>query len=809
MFVFPQIARNLFRPLFKAKLFSVTTILILGISIGINTAGFCLLETCILHPLPFRNPENLISVHLRGQNLDRALLSYPIFKDLKDSQKDIELGAAAWDMCDLIRKGQVPLRLQWHYCSASLFKISGLPFIMGHPFSEAEDRHNGPLQVVINEHTWRSVFDSDPAILGKSLLLNGYSFTVIGVCPTQVCYHGGEQSDFYVPAHVAELYLYSLQDRQQPIWRVYGRMKPGTNLAAADSAFNVLYTNLVVHYPEEAKFRIHTVPLAEGFTGQYAESIWLLSAANTCLYLISLVVLTGLLTVRLGQRRREIAIRLALGSTRLDIIKLLFNEMLSLALIGGGLGLICTAAGLHFIKLWAPGDLYRVEQLHLNFGVLIATLFLLLLAAVAVVLGPALFIVHTHPSVILKEEGEFTGSSAPRRKLVHVMLPGCMFALAAFLFISTRLLSVSFDRMRHVELGFDPKHILTACVYPTNAKKYGNFADVRLFFEKLNQQLQKIPDKQVSATNEMIPFAGYGPEPVQVVNQNLPDSRPKHLLMAQPSSPDYFRTIGIPLLKGRAFNEHDRMEAPHVCIVEQTFADDFFPGRDVIGQQIDEYTIYSGTQRWMVVGVVGNSRSGPPGKLTQKNYNVYFPYLQRLIGQQFVILRGRGDPMAMLPSLRRALSELDPDIPLTKIRSLESVIESNYTFQALVSHLFGLYSMVSLTLTVIGVYVLEANMVVQRRRDIAIRLALGSSRRALIESIFMREARLALFGGMLGALAAVVLFSFLQHLLYQTSAYEPLVLLSGMLVVVLAASAACVMPAIKAVSVDPLTILKE
>jgi putative ABC transport system permease protein len=807
-----RVIRNIFRTPIKAPTFAIAAILILGFGIGINTGVFCLIETACFKPLPFKDQDRLVTIEPVSPNLRYSLFSYPVFKDLEKFQGSMDaIGVTLWDKFDLSAPGQsTPIRLGVRYCSPGLFKVTGLPFILGHPFTDQEDRHGGALQVVLNERAWKRIFNADPHILGKSLRLSGHMFEVIGICPNQVSDMDKDPIDLYVPAHAAEFYLYHLESRQERIWHVFGRLRPGVTLSAGKSELDLVYKNLATHYPlDESRLGVTAVPLLEAAVEHYSTVIWVISAASVCLLLISIVNLTSLIVVRSSERRRDMAISLALGALRSHLMKEVFIEISGLALWGGLLGMVVALGTIQLIKLWAPSDLYRVQEIHLDAGALVLSFLLLLFASITSGLFPAWRLTQIDPGMVLKQEGSHSGTASRQRQRAQSLLVIGQFSLVTLLLISAGLLVRSFLQIENIPLGFDPNHLLTVYLYPTDTSKYGNFEAVRQFFERVDERISQMPGIISAASNDELPFIGAIPVPFQVLGRAPAESGHEPVMLSQAISPSYFRTLKIPLLEGREFTRQDRLGRQNICIVDASFAEHFFPKGNVIGQQISDYSFYNGRQTWSIIGVVANSQGAAVGSSAYGAFQVYFPYGQRIIGQQYLVLRTYGNPLTLVPELHRVIADIDPNVPLAEVCTLDQVIEGNYAFRRLAIYLVSIYSVAALFLSMAGIYSLQAYYVTQRRRDIGLRILLGAGRDSVLRLVFFHGLRLAAIGAAIGTIGAMVGFHMLRSYLYNTASIDWISILLSVIVVGAAASLACVTPALRAIRIDPVNVLKE
>jgi predicted permease len=808
----PRLIRALFWTFTRAPFFAIATLLILGFAVGINVGIFSFVKTCFFNPLPFLHPDSLVYIQKVSPSRSEPLFSYVVFSDLKRSQTCFDaLSASCWDCFDLTRTKQPTIRLQGHYCSSDIFKVSAAPFILGHPFTQADDTTGGPLQVVLNERTWKTIFNADQEILGKRIQLSGYAFQVIGVCPDQVCDLGDPPSDIYLPLHCSGLYGYTFQDRNQRVWQVFGRLRPNFNPLAGTSQLTLIYHNLADHYLSEKKhLRIRAVPLSSVVLNQYATITWLIVSASLCLFFISIANLSSLINVRANSLRKDMAIRLALGATRLQMMHPFINEIFTLSFIGGLFGIVIAFGTIHIIKTWAPTDLYRIQQIQLDLVSLLGAMGLFIFAILVAGIWPTWRLSTLCPSSVIREEGSSTTAS-PQRHRVPSCLVLCQFSLVTILLISTGLLVRRLQQIQDRPLGFNPAHVMTAYVYPTNVTKYNhsNPNHIHRFFDRLLDLLRQQPGIASVASNEELPFKGFSLEPFHVLGTPILTQGNEPVMYAQSISKDYFYTLQIPLLKGRDFFQSDQSDTQKVCIVDRAFADHFFPNNTAIGQQIEEGSLFSGTNTWTIIGIVAKSAGDAIGTPAYGAFQVYFPYTQRNIGQQYVVLRTYGNPIDIIPLLNRSVESIDPDVPLAEVATFDQLISNHYRFRKLSIYLVSIFGVASLALSVSGIYTLQTLYVEQQQKNIAIRIALGASTGSILGLVFFRGGRLALIGITFGTAIVIIVFSILHSILIDTAPINLAVILISLVAMALPIGVACVIPALRAIRIDPIRALKD
>jgi putative ABC transport system permease protein len=806
-----QSLRYTIRLLLKSPGFSITAILILGFGIGANTAIFSLINTVVLKPLPYPYPERLVAIFMPTQDNDFMGLDYPDFLDISASQRSFQnLAVSSGDFLDLTGKGE-PERLKVVFASPSLFKVTGHPFILGRPFTEIEDRHGGPLITVLSERFWRSHFNGDPKIIGTYLTLSEQSFQIVGVAPAQAEDSGPPPTDLYVPAHVQEVFGESVQKRDLHVFLCLGRLKDGVSLKQANADLQVIQDNLIARYPETNRgVGIRVAPFLDSLVSNYSGTIWLLAAAVGCLLLISSANVANLLFARALERRREMTIRAALGASRYRLVGQLLLETLFLSLLGGLVGIVFARCAIDAIKTVSPQDLYRFQDVGLDATVLFFVFGLTLLVALLSGLLPALNLSRADIEFALKEEAGRAGTVGPRRQRIQAALIVGQVTLACVLLIEAGLLVRSFEAALKVPLGFNPGNVLTAEIYPTATKYVSDLPRMSAFFEAVLEKVRSLPGVTDAAMNRDLPFNwDYGEfDPFVVVGQPAPEPGREPVLDGQEVSSDYFRTLQIPLLSGRDFDSRDTMDQPSVVIVDQALAQRFFPGQDAIGKRIEVRSAWNGKKVSTIVGVARNVLHNSPDR-QQAPFQAYFPHSQRYVGFEILLVRTEGDPLALIPAVRKAVASVDADIPVFHFNTFQSRIAEKFSTRRLALLLVSVCAGVSLLLSGVGLYGVLAYFVSQRTRDIGIRIALGAQASNILRTVIRHGLKLVSIGLLVGIALALICARFINSMLYGVTANDPVSFIIATLVLCLAALLACSLPALRAIRINPVKALRE
>jgi putative ABC transport system permease protein len=811
--------RQTIRVLLKSPGFTITAVLILGFGIGADTAVFSLIEAVILNAVPYPKPDRLVRVYQPSAKakFDPAseFVDYPDYLDLCRNQHALQsLSASFWTFWDLGGQGQQhPERLIGVCATPSLFKVTGLPFVLGRPFTDEEDKTGGPLVVVLSEQLWRHRFNADPNIIGKNLLLSGESFQVIGVCPRQVEESSTPPDDpLYVPIHVTEFFGNTPQDRALQGVTCMGRLKESISLAQGQAELAKIQNNLDVLYPKEDKdHTIRMVQLSDVMVADYSAFVWSLAAGVGCLLLVSSANVANLFFARALERRRETTIRATLGASRLRLMARILLEIILVSLLGGALGLLITRWSIDFIKWGSPVYLYAFQKVELNPAALLFVLGITTLVALLSGLPPAFSLSDLKLGLALRDEGGRAGTAGPQKQRIQSFLVVGQVALACVLLIGAGLFIRSFKATLDLTLGYNPHHVLTANISPTS-RKYMDAATCQRLVDAVLEKARRLPGVTAAAMNDQEPFEWTVADftmPFRVIGVPPPEAGHEPTFIAQNISPGYFDTMQIPLLQGRDFNSADRADSEEVVIVDRALAEHFFPNQNPIGKQIQWLGAWDKKDTWTIVGVAQNSRhNGPhPGVPL---FQAYFPYNQRtVLGTEFLLLRTSGDPLALVPEVRRIVAELDPDVPVTEVMRFDDHITEKFALGRLTALLATVFSGVALFLSAVGLYAVLAYFVAQRRREIGVRIALGAQASNILRLVVRQGLNLVLIGLIIGMIAALLLACFLESFLYGVSGGDPITLATAILILAFAAAIACFLPAFRATRVNPIIALHE
>ena len=805
------------RVLLKAPGFTLVAVLTLALGIGANTAIFSIVNSVLLRPLPFREAQQLVALGefdtRRGSTTPDGNLSYLDFADIRARNHSFD-SVAAYDTNDFTLTGiGEALHVQVADVSTNLFQLLGMQPSLGRSFLPGEDEP-GHHVVILSDAFWRRHFNADRGVIGRSVTLNGRVFTVVGVMP------GGFQ--FPVRAEARDLWLTFSRDaevddpKDTPMTAQRGnhfleataRLKPGVTLEQANADLTTIAHALAAEYPgENAYSGMGARSELDNLVGDTRTPLLILFGAVGLVLLIACANVANLLLARASGRGREIAIRAALGATRLRVIRQLVAESLALSLVGAGLGTGAAAWALSAMLRLYPSNLPRVHEVAIDYRALLFTAGLAVLTGVLFGLVPALQVSNPNLTEAMREGGR-SSTSGPAHNRLRSGLVIAETALGVTLLVGAGLLIRSFDRLSRADLGFNPSHLFTAA-FDLSETRYNPDQQDR-FMQELFPRLKALPG--------VVNAAGAMPLPLSdsqfAVSFNLLDHPVPEA--NEPSAgfyvvvPGFFETMQIPLVRGRTFDERDQRNSAPVMIVTQEFAKKFFSNEDPIGKRVKigagEGPARASYKNREIIGIVGDIRTRNIGKAPSAAY--YVPLPQLMWGPPTLLIRTAGDPNAITGEIRKVLSSMDAEAPLYDIRTMEDYLALDLGRARFQTTLLGLFAGIALLLTAVGLYGVMSYMVVQRTQEIGIRVALGASRADVLRMILTRSFQMTGLGLLLGIAGAAALTRLLSGLLYEVRPLDPatFAVVTGVLAAV--SVLASYIPAWRAAKVDPMEALR-
>jgi putative ABC transport system permease protein len=785
------------RILWKNPGFTIVAVLTLALGIGANTAIFSVVNAVLLRPLPYPKAAELVTIYNTQGSESRWPFSPEAYLDLK-SRNSVFTDVAAisnkgWPV-NLTGAGD-PERLQGYLVSANLFPMLGIAAVQGRTFFNEEDRPGANHVVVLSHQLWQQRFSADPRLIGQSLTLNGESYTVVGVMPAD--FRLFAKTDVWSPLG------FTAADERDPAGylEVLARRRSGVTIEQAGAEVDAISREFPNKPNSEVRSRLG-LPQSM-LTEEVRPMLLLLLGAVGFVLLIACVNIANLLLARGSVRRRELAIRSALGAGRWRVVRQLLAESVVLSLVGSAAGLLVASWTTRFIASGLPDYLIqansRVALLHIDTAALGFTLALSCLTSILFGFAPALQLSKIDLNEALKEGGRTIGS----RNRLRSVLVVAEVALAMVMLVGGGLMIKSFWRLSQVNLGYEPAGVLTAKIDPSGTR-YDAFAAVTSFYRELLERIHAIPGVRdaaiINSLNASFPFSIDEHPPLP------PEQKP--FASINQVSAGYFSAMGIPLRAGRFLTDRDVRGAPQVVIVDESFAERYFPGEDPIGKHINgEYSRGEGNASREIVGVVGAAKYFT---LSREPFpHMYFSYLQENWGSMSVVVRANsGDPMKLAAPIRAELAAIDKDQPIHSFKALEATVSAMVTPQRFTTLLLAGFAALAALLAAVGLYGVISYAVTQRTREIGIRMALGADGRTVMRMVIRQGMTLAIIGVGIGLAASFVLTRLLTTLLFRVSTTDPAVFIAIAMALLGVALGACFVPARRATKVDPMVALR-
>ena len=783
--------------------------MILGFGIGANIAIFSLVNATLLKPLPYADPERLVTIAMPYQNDPETPVDYPDFLDIAAQQTCFdEIAISCRDNLDLSGTGK-PQRLVVGFVSESLFALTGRRAIVGRTFRTEEDIAHGPLVALISEQFWKNYFNGDPGVVGKKLILSGQSFAIIGVVPSQVDLWSSRGTDVYLPVNVATLFSYPVGDRTMHMFYGLGRLKKGVSVAQAQAQLESIHNRLINQYPDSDKgYGVRVDSLLERVVKGYSGTVWLIGAAVVLLLLIAAANVANLLFVRGLERGRELALRAAVGATRFRLMCHLLLETSVLSLLGGILGIALAWGSVALIKQLSPRDIYRIQEVQVDVPAMVFVLGVIIVVAFGSGIVPAWSLSKPRLGAALREEVRGSGTSSLRKYRAQRILVVTQVALACTLLTGAGLMVRSFEAAQEISLGFNSHQVLTAELLLTSST-YADGVKTRAFYDSVLTKVRQLPGVIDVAINDGPPLDYDWETLTKFTIDGRADPGAGHhpVLVEQTISSSYFRTLEIPVLKGRDFGSEDKVDSQPVTIIDDALAQHYFVGQNPVGKTISLESA-EGLRHCTIVGVVPHVRYRSPG-IQENACQAYFPYSQWDFQAETLLVRCQGDASAQTAAVRDAVQSVDPNVPVPGIQTYDELIAQKLATRKLASVLVSLFSGAALCLSAIGLYGVLAYTVNQRRRDIGVRIALGAEPREIAQLVAQHGFKLLGVGLAAGVVLALVCSRVIEGMLYGVGPIDPISMLIAILVLSLGGAVACLFPALRAVRTNPVTVLRD
>jgi predicted permease len=796
-----QDLRFALRTLGRNPAFSFVVVLILALGIGANTAIFSFVNGVLLTRLPFPEPDRLVLISERNPEKPRSgPVSPRNLEDWEKQSKTIEQFGAWRDWRGRITTPEGRIPVSAGIASPGLFAALDVRPVAGRLFLPEDNQRGRDHVVLISYGYWQSNFGGDSSTIGQPITLDNETFTIIGVLPPSLKALGLGRFDFWTPVSVdPDQYL----ERHVRNRRVYARLNPGVSIEAAQAEMDVIEQQLAEQYPKDnAGYSVSIASLEDAQVKDVRPALLVFLGAVGLVLLIACANVANLLLARTATRRKEFAIRAALGASRGSLIRQLLTEAVVLALAGGVTGVLLAFWIVDLFVAISPSNIPRLDQVKLDAGVVVYALSLSLLTGVVFGLAPAIGSSRVNLVEHLKEGQR--GSGTGLRSRLRGLLVISQVALALVLLVGAGLLGQSFVRLITLRPGFNPQNLLTVQLFlPSDGYKDGNALSA--FYQQATEEFRSIPGvESVGATSAGPQFGGYEPVDVLAGGQIAPASGEYPHARYYNVGPDYFHTMQIPLLAGREFTNRDTSGAPAVAIINQMMARQFFPGEDPLGKKV---RLVRQKQVLEIVGVVGDVRRFEVGDVVEPE--ISWPYMQRPRGATYFVFRTDADPASTVAAVRSRVSALDKDVLVTNVSTLDQMVGAALKAPRFNTALIGVFAGLALLLASIGLYAVISYSVAQRTHEIGVRMAVGAGQSDIFKLIVGQGMVLALIGVAIGLAASFALMRVILSLLFEVSPTDPLTFAAIALLLSFVSLVACYVPARRAMRVDPMVALRH
>ena len=799
-----QDLRYAFRILRRNPGFTAAALLTLALGIGANTAIFSVVNGVLLRPLPFPKQDQLTMIWERDTDGSRTNTGWPTFMDWSQDNHSFTGMAALSFWTPTFIGAHDAETLNGFRASAQFFDVMGVHPEFGRGFLPAEDVRGNNFVVVLSHGFWQRRFGSDPAVIGKPIQLGSQQYTIVGVLPANFpsvfSFDPTKPAEIYTPLAYNASLPYACRNCRH--LRAVARLRDGVSLGQASTDMNQISENLVRAYPKEYSTPgIILTPLKDYLVGDVRPLLWALLGSVGFVLLIACVNVGNLMLGFGARRRREMALRAAIGAGRKRMIRQSLTESLALSLLGGLLGLLFAIGGIALVRSLRLGNLPRLENVQIDARAFAFTLAVSVLTGLIFGIAPALRASSADVNSTLKEGGKSTPGKERHR--LRDLLVVADVALALVLLAGAGLMMKSFARLLDVRPGFDPSHTLTMGISLWGPKAAD--APALAFFDEVLERVRTLPGVESTAVVSQIPLGGnmdrYG---IHVEGKSAPNPEDDPSADRYSISPDYLRTMRIPLLSGRAFNEADRVDSAKVVIVNEALARQFWPAGDAVGKRL-RFGDDKGPLR-TVVGVVGDVLH--QGLDAPHTIQIYLPNTQFTDSDMLLVVRTAGDPATLAGAVRQDIAAVDSQVPVSSVFTMDEIVAASVAKQQFSVWLFGLFAAIALVLASVGIYGVISYGVAQRTNEIGIRMALGAKKRDVLGMVVGDGMRPALLGAAIGLAAALALTRLLGSLLYGVKPDDPETFVAVCTILIGVALAACYLPARRASKVDPMEALR-
>ena len=795
------------RTMMRSPGFTLVALITITLGIGANTAIFSVVNTVLLRPLPYKNPDALAVIWEKQENVEQESPSLPDFIDWRERNQSFEeMAVARRDNANLTGAGE-PERLLARMITANFFSTLGVEPQLGRSITDEEERVKAPV-VVISDGLWKRRFGRDATLVGKPIRLYDSSFTVIGVLPANFQFY--TPADIFIPISFMPDRLKQAREEHGGVIAV-GRLKRGITLEQARSDLDGIAASLEQQYPKTNNtVRVKIKSIYQDMVGDVRSSLLVLLGAVSFVLLIACANVANLLLARAAGREREIAIRSALGASRWRIVRQLLTESVALFVAGGALGLLLAMWGADLLLTAIPVSIPWVKEIALDKTVLGFTLSASILTGIVFGLVPALQISKPDLNETLKEGGR--GTTGARHRLRSAIVVS-EIALALVLLIGAGLMLKTFARLQQIDGGFDGRNLLTM-TFSLSPVKYFESSRARAFYKQLEERVGTIAGVEAASVTHVVPLSGATVTPVLLEGQSFSNYGDQNLTVQSTVGVDYFRAMGIPLLEGRTFTAQDTEKTPPVAIIDQNMANELFRDRSPIGQLV---LINEGTLKLEVVGVVKHIKhlSWDADEQSKIRFQMYTDYNQipdrffaDATGTMSLVVRSKSESANLIAMIREQVSAIDRDQPIYNVKRMDELIASTISERRFAMILLAAFACVAMILAAIGIYGVMSYSVAQRSHEMGIRVALGAQGRDVLTLVVGHGLKLVVAGVAIGLVGAFALTRVISALLFGVSATDPVTFVVTSALLTGVALAASFIPAYRATRVDPMAALR-
>ena len=793
------------RTLRKSPGFTIIAVLTLAVGIGGAAAIFSVADAVILRPLPYEDTDRLVFVSLsdRERNQSFVEFSYPAYREWRDRTRLIESFAAMSSVNDeaiLTGRGE-PAAVEGRWVTGEFFSVLGVRAILGRPLRPDDDKAGAPNVIVISHQFWRDRLSANPGVIGASITLDGKPRTIVGVMPAGFAYPKGAQ--YWVPVSPE---AGGLTENRGVFWMVgIGRLRSEISLGSARTELTSIWQQEHRAYFKVDAYASVLTPLSDTIFGPARLALLGLLGAVGLILMMACANVAGLLLVRAANRHSDLTIRQALGASRKRLAFEAFAETFLLALAGGVGGLIIAIAATPLIVAWSPPDVPRIESVAVNARVFGFAAAISAFVAFVSALAPISLAGRTSLADVPRSSARRVISG---RTQLGTALVIAEVAIAVIVLVAAGLVGRSFVKLRDVPLGFQSDHVLSVRIVP-KGEQYEASGRVSAFYQTLLERVRAEPGVESAGAITIRPLwntVGYD-WTFTLEGQSQAEARRNPMLNLMAVSADYFRTMRIPLMRGRVFTDRDAMGQPGVVVIGESLAASLWPGQDAIGRRIKiplGDSLYHNT--WFtVIGVVGDARYR---ELQATRLDFYLSHLQGNMPLSYLVVRTTAEPAALMPSVRAIVRDLDRNVAVTEMTSMDRIVSHALGSPRFSATVLGVFGLLALVLAALGVYGLLAFSVTCRTQEIGVRMALGANVTNVLRSVLGNTIRLTVAGIAIGLVSAAMVARLLEGLLFGVGTADPATFVTAPAVLVLTAAVACLAPALRAARVDPLVAIR-